>query len=236
MEARILRDAKAIQVTSDVWQELLCKRMPDLCAKVQVLTNGYPQHMPEPQPRTVRGRDEELVLIHAGRFSGSDTRRTPDILLKPLLKNLSLHPVKGVIRLIGPLSDDELKLIEPFKPEFQTIGWRIECPGSMPRHELLKLLQQADGLLLLSASYAAIPSKLFEYIPTGRPIFVVTEKYSATWRICEILEQVFLMDIFSNRNMPFFLQNTMCFTGNRAIPLTYHEDSLKVLFKNTFVK
>jgi len=155
--------------------------------------------MPEPLPRLPKGLDEELVLIHAGRFSGSDARRTPDILLAPLLQNLSLQPSKGVVRLIGSLSDDELKLIAPFKPQFQKIGWRIECPGSMPRDELLKLLPQADGLLLLSASYAALPSKLFEYIPTGKPIFAVTEKGNAAWRVAEQLPQASLINILGKK-------------------------------------
>lgn len=200
IEARILRHAKAIQVTSDVWQELLARRLPDLRSKVRVLTNGYPLHMPEPQRRSIKGPDEELLLIHAGRFTGSDTRRTPVILLEPLLENLSQKPAKGVIQLIGSLSADELKRIELFKSRFLAIGWRIECPGSMPREELLSLLPKADGLLLLSASYAAIPSKFFEYIATGRPIFAVTEKGSATWRIAEHLPQVSLIDISDKNN------------------------------------
>ncbi|MEQ6341786.1 MAG: hypothetical protein M3A44_09070 [Gammaproteobacteria bacterium] len=195
MEARILRDAKAIQVTSDVWKELLCKRYPALAHKVQVLTNGYPKNMPELPLRQPKGPEEELVLIHAGRFIGSRLTQLPDLLLEPLLQNLSTQPAKGVIRLIGSLSDDEMKIIEPFRLRFQEIGWRIECLGSMPRHELLQLLPQADGLLLLSASYAAIPSKLFEYIPTGKSILVVTERRSATWRVCEKLPQAFLVDI-----------------------------------------
>ena len=80
----------------------------------------------------------------------------------------------GVIQLIGPLSNDEMTIIETFKSRFAALGWRIECPGSLPRSEVLALLPQADGLLLLSASHAALPSKLFEYIPTGRPMFVAT--------------------------------------------------------------
>lgn len=231
MEARILRDAKAIQVTSDVWQELLCKRMPDLRAKVQVLTNGYPQHMSEPQPRLPKGPDQELVLIHAGRFLGSSLSRSPALLLGPLLQNLSRLPTKGVIRLIGLLSDDELKLIAPFKPQFQKIGWHIECPGSMPRDELLKLLPQADGLLLLSASYAAIPSKLFEYIPAGRPIFVVTEMESAVWKICERLPQVHLKKVdMDNQDFNVNFENSFYLTEQYIAPPEFSEKLLSQKF------
>jgi hypothetical protein len=64
----------------------------------------------------------------------------------------------------------------------------------MLRKDLLALLPQADGLLLLSASYAALPSKLFEYMQTGLPIFAVTERDSATWCLCRTLSQVVLVD------------------------------------------
>ena len=41
-------------------------------------------------------------------------------------------------------------------------------------------MQRADALLLLSASHAALPSKLFEYLATGLPIgYVVTPKGAA---------------------------------------------------------
>lgn len=194
MEARILRDARAIQVTSDVWKELLCRRLPELTAKVHVLTNGYPENILEvvsPQPNEANA---ERVLIHAGRFTGSRLTQYPGLLLEPLLQNISLQSAKGVVQLIGSLSVEELDAIELFKPRFKAIGWRIECPGSMPRQALLELLPKADGLLLLSASHAAIPSKLFEYIPTGRPMFVVTERGGATWQICEPLAQASLID------------------------------------------
>lgn len=232
MEARILRDAQAIQVTSDVWKELLCKRLPDLSSKVHVLTNGYPNHSPAPLTRVNKGPDLDLVLIHAGRFLGSRLTQSPDILLEPLLKNLSLQPAKGVIRLIGLLSDDELKIIELFNPKFQSIGWRIECPGSMPRRELLTLLPQADGLLLLSASYAAIPSKLFEYIPTMLPIFVVTQKNSATWSIARCLPQAMLVDISdSMRNLFFNVDGGFYKRTGSLIPDEFSDTILASRFK-----
>jgi hypothetical protein len=232
MEARILRDAKAIQVTSDVWQELLCKRLPEVSSKVQVLTNGYPQHAPEPLPKQNKGPDEELMLIHAGRFTGSRLTQLPQHLLTPLLANLSIKQAKGVIRLIGSLSADELVLIEPFKRSFQLIGWRIECAGAMPRYELLKLLPKADGLLLLSASYAALPSKLFEYIPTGKPIFAVTEKDSATWQVGTMLSQVRLIDM-KNHSKNQHAESDSHFYENTKFdkPDDFSEKVLSVRFK-----
>jgi hypothetical protein len=47
---------------------------------------------------------------------------------------------------------------------------------------------------LLCISEAAIPSKLYEYIPTGKPVLAVTPKNSAVWRICEGIKHVYLVD------------------------------------------
>lgn len=194
LEARILHDAGAIQVTSDVWQELLCKRMPELASKAIVLTNGYPPTIPE-LVRTERARhDSGLVLVHAGKFFGSMLTRSPDLLLAPLLQVISQSQQQGTVRLIGSLSDDDHTIIARFEAPFLEHGWRIECTGNIPRDELFRLLPQADGLLLLAEKFAAIPCKLFEYIPTGRPILVVTNRNSATWRICEKLPQAVLVD------------------------------------------
>jgi hypothetical protein len=202
MEARILQDAAAVQVTSDVWQDLLCQRLPELSPKVKVLTNGYPQHMPKSGEATRTGEKDGLLLIHAGRFLGSRLTQSPDLLLQPLLDTVKQQSSCGTIQLIGPLSAEELAIIERFKASFAENDWEIDCPGNLPRQELLQRLPQADGLLLLSASYAAIPSKVFEYIPTCKPIFVVTEKNSATWRVCEELPHAYLVNTEEKKNVP----------------------------------
>jgi hypothetical protein len=231
IEGQILSHAKAIQVTSTVWKDLLCDRHPKFTAKVQVLTNGYPQQNYQSESSFSKNTNKEKLLIHAGRFSGSDTRRTPNLLLAPLLRNFQKQASSGVIELIGPLSTDELRIIEPFKSRFNNIGWRIECPGNRPRNELLERLQHADGLLLLSASYAALPSKLFEYIPTGKPIFAVTEHDSATWKICEKLPQATLIDVYSQNQSPADTKDAFYSHTKYAMPEDYSEAFLKLRFK-----
>jgi hypothetical protein len=64
----------------------------------------------------------------------------------------------------------------------------------VPRAEALARVRQAHGLLLLSASDAAIPSKTFEYLPSGRPILTITRRHGALWRLGQDLPQMFLVD------------------------------------------
>lgn len=239
LEARILRNADAIQVTSDGWQELLCRRLPDLANKVNVLTNGYPLCTPKMAMVGKVRKDAGLVLVHAGRFLGSRLTQSPDLILQPLLEGIKQNTSQGTIKLIGSLSEEELKIIGGIIDSFANQGWCIECPGSLPRQELLELLPQADGLLLLSASYAAIPSKLFEYIPTGIPILVVTDRNSAVWRICEQLPQASLLEIREQSNnlatQRFFrsISNTALQSSR---PNQYAEDFLSRIFLNEIDK
>ena len=233
LEAPILRDARAIQVTSDVWKALLCDRYPELAQKVRVLTNGYPRHSTDSAPAPIRKGDTGLLLIHAGSFTGSRPTQSPDLLLEPLLQHLSQHPSSGIIQLIGALSKAEMAMIDPYRERFSAIRWKVECLGKLARSEVLVRLSKADGLLLLAATRAAIPSKLFEYIPTGKPLFVVTHRGSAVWDICSSLPQAVLVEsasrdvasAASTRPEPWYKN------PNFVIPPQFSEKSLGILFK-----
>lgn len=189
LEARIAHHAKAIQVTSDVWKELFDIRYPQLAHKVHVLTNGYPAQMPPASRCQPKGADDDYVLIHAGRFTGSRQSQKPELLMEPLLKNLAFSTNKGIIRFYGNLSEDEVAHIQTYQPRLSALGWRVEFSGVVPRIQMLEAMQQADGLLLLSASHAALPSKLFEYLATGLPIGFVAEVGSATEKLLRDVPQ-----------------------------------------------
>lgn len=202
LESQIAHDAQAIQVTSDIWKELYVARYPQLAHKVHVLTNGYPSQMPSKIQRLPKGEGEEYVLIHAGRFTGSHLSRTPELLMEPLLKNLALTLCQGVIRFYGDLSVDERVSIQAYERSLSVIGWRIEFPGVLPRAQMLEVMNGADGLLLLSASYAALPSKMFEYLATGLNIGFVTPPGSAMEKVLKgipqaidlLVSKIWLMD------------------------------------------
>jgi hypothetical protein len=236
LESCILQDASAIQVTSDVWQTLLCKRLPELAHKVSVLTNGYPKSMQNIVPVIKSQNNSELLLIHAGKFLGSMLTRSPNLLLTPLLQLISQHHKQGTVSLIGSLSDNERAIVARFESSFLDHGWRLECIGNVSRDELFRLLPKAGGLLLLAEKFAAIPCKLFEYIPTGRPILVVTERGSATWRICEQLPQAFLVELVGRVDtflVNNFLEACSKFDNEVRCPREYTEVYLSKLFRQT---
>jgi glycosyltransferase involved in cell wall biosynthesis len=225
-ESRIARHAKSIQVTSEIWKELFSARYPQLANKVHILTNGYPPQMPPASRRQTKGADDEFVLIHAGRFTGSRQSQKPELLMEPLLKNLALSANKGLLRFYGELSDDEMARIGAYRARLATINWRVELPGVLPRSKMLEAMQQADGLLLLSASHAALPSKLFEYLATGLPIGFVADIDSATEKLLRDVPQAV------NLNQTGDSVFTMTGIDRIDVPSEYSEHVLASKFKS----
>lgn len=225
LEARIAQDAKAIQVTSDVWKVLFDARYPQLAKKVHVLTNGYPNNMPVMKALQPKDPNDEWLLIHAGRFTGSRLSQKPALLLEPLLRYLEGQSIKGKVQLYGNLAVDEIRAIESFHSRFNAIGWGLECCGAVPRAQMLEIMQVADALLLLSASHAALPSKLFEYIATGRPIGYVTDVGSAAERILATVEVA--TDIKSEASIDLIKLSQI---HNFCPPIWYGENELKAIF------
>lgn len=195
LENRILRQAKHIFVTSDVWQLLLEQRLPFTKDKTTVLTNAYPPSSVKPGCiEKKKAVSERVTLLHAGRFSGSSNIRRVEFLLKPLLNGIRATETKGDIILLGRLESGDLDEVACWKPQFELAGWSLEVRPPVPREEMIKQLCQVDGLLLLSTSQAAIPSKLFEYLSTGRLILALTPEDSAVWKLGKKIPQIFLLD------------------------------------------
>jgi len=195
LENKILQKAGAIFVTSEYWEKLLNDRLEFTRNKTFVLTNGYALNQHEKAVAT--GEKDEILLLHAGKFTGSDKNRRITILFDILLKCLKGFPKRGRLILLGDLEKRELKVVPEYCEKYKRVNWNIEIITSLPRSEMLKLLIKADGLLLLNTSNARIPIKLFEYIPLRKPILGLTPRDGAVWRIGENVPQLYLAD-FNN--------------------------------------
>lgn len=235
LEARCIAAAAAILVTSDSWRSLLSARYRLAEPRIRVLTNAYPptRHYPPAAPVSAG------LLVHAGRFEGSDPRRRPAVLLEPLLSAVCRNQsLQGEILLPGAHTPGDLLALESFATEFAAIGWKLRISTPISRPQLLSELNIAGGLLLLSASRAQIPGKLFEYLPTGRPILALVPGDGATWRLCEALEQVFLVDAgnpgaFAGRIDEFL---AAAHDDKRfPVPPEYSEDALAEVFLSSLV-
>lgn len=196
-ETRILRQSQKIFVTSGPWKTLLERRLPFTRQKTIVLTNGYPHDYK--QLNVCRRNQVEpnwITLLHAGRFSGSSKDRNIKYLLDTLLNAFQTVKIKGEVLLLGQLEPDEMNEVARKRLQFETLGWSLVFTKHVPREKMLEQLLLSDGLLLLSTSVSAIPSKIFEYLPSGKPILCLTQENSAAWKLVEDLPQVFSIDYY----------------------------------------
>ncbi len=239
LESAILRQAERIFVTSDVWKELLEKRLPFTRDKTVILYNGYP-NLEMPQAPVVRPSSERITLLHAGRFMHSSLERNPRYLLEPLLKGLSRVERKGRVVLLGQLSRDDMAEVRSWRERYDEYGWSIEIEEPVPREAMMRKLIEADALLLLSTSNAAVPSKLFEYLAVGKPILAFTRRGSAVWRIGKSIRHVLLVDYREGEEVGGAQKNFMdsCLDGviSASLPDLYHESALSELFISNLMK
>jgi glycosyltransferase involved in cell wall biosynthesis len=194
LEARSLGQADRVLVTSEGWRRQLVRRRPEVGPKVHVLTNGYPAHdLPRggERPAATSG---VLELLYTGQFTYSRSTQRPRLMLEPLWLAGRPGGRQGNIELVGNLSPEDLAEVDAWRARLADVGWRVGVHGPVQRNEALGRMRRADGLLLLSASDAAIPSKTFEYLPSGRPILTVTNKGGALWELGEQVPQMFLSD------------------------------------------
>lgn len=193
LEEQVLAAAHQIFVTSHVWRELLLERKPELGAKVKVLTNCYPLDFRETAPNHVG--DKELILMYMGQFRGSKYNNEPGMLLKPLLAAAQTQRVRLKILLYGKFMRRDLDDIRVAKEVLRAVGSKLELHPPLGYDTMLNSLRQAHGLLLLSATVASLPAKLFEYIPSSRPILAVTPRHSAVWQLAGRVPQMYALPL-----------------------------------------
>jgi len=239
LENKILTRSNLIFVTSGKWKELLIKRYPKFNNKVTVLTNAYPVFEFANKSNPESKQKDVLELLHAGRFTGSSYLRKADILLAPLLNAIieSENSLKINILLVGRIKRKDKGTLTKWVQQFQKINSYIIINEHMTRMELFDLFENVDGLLLLSTSFAAIPSKTFEYIKSQKPILAVTLKGSAIWELAQDIPQMFIYD-YSDKNEDYDVIDkflSACWTGKFEInvPDQYSEEHLSKIFMSS---
>lgn len=233
LEKKILFYASKIFVTSEIWKDQLCSRYRSLENTVTVLTNGYPLAQTEFKSKQV-GINKNLNLLYLGRFFDSRDTQKVSALLEPLLIGLSDIDAKGTISLIGKLVKEDYAELSRIKVSNKKGAWHIKTNLPVPKNKVKDELSKANGLLLLCISKSAIPSKVFEYIPTGKPILTVTPQNSAVWKLCEKIPQVYLIDnnepaTFS-KGVEGFIEHCLNSDKNYFIPSQYTDENLSKIF------
>jgi len=237
-EFMVLKQASVIFVTSIFWKNLLEKRLPIVVGKTTLLTNAYPEELISSNKSKERKFDNEISLLHTGRFTGTRSTNKMSILLRPLYNAFkSRTDIRVKLILLGNLLLNDLNEMEYWKQQFDITNCTLIARDRMPREEMFIEITKVDGLLLLAASKAFFPSKTFEYIKSAKPILAVTSKGSTIWEIGQNLPQMFLYDYIAQKPdytpVEGFLK--ACQTGiyEHNIPIEYSEKYLSKIFLDT---
>lgn len=237
-ELKVLKQATVIFVTSIIWKNLLEKRLPSVVGKTTVLTNAYPEDLIASNNSKERKFDNEISLLHAGRFTGTRNTNKMNILLRPLYDAFkSRTDIRVKIILLGNLLLKDLNEMEYWKQRFDNTNCTLITRDGMPREEMFIEITKVDGLLLLAASKAFFPSKSFEYLKSAKPILAVTSKGSTIWEIGQNLPQMFLYDFTAKKPDYTPIEEFLkaCQTGEYEynIPEEYSEEYLSKIFLDT---
>ena len=237
-ELKVLKQASVIFVTSIIWKNLLEKRLPKVVSKTTILTNAYPDNLISTKNLIERKFDNEISLLHAGRFTGTRSTNKMSILLSPLYDVFkSRTDIRVELILLGNLLLNDLNEMEYWKQQFDNTNCTLITRKRMPREEMFIEITKVDGLLLLAVSKAFFPSKTFEYIKSAKPILAVTLKGSTIWEIGQNLPQMFLYDYTAHKPdyTPVEEYLKACQTGDYKynIPKEYSEEYLSKIFLDT---
>lgn len=175
-EKRVLSAASRIITVTDVMREELRIAYPDIPEeRFEVLTNGYdPEDFLPGQSPDDRPPNPRCTIAYAGLFYSSRSPRTFLMALRNLSERRPDLEREFRVRLIGPENR-------------QVKGWIarwgldpiVECVGSVPYSESIRMQKEADFLLLFLGTGAhahrtkVYTGKLFEYMAARRPILAL---------------------------------------------------------------
>jgi len=169
MEREVLTTADRVVTVSWRWG----KDLEALGAKdVAVVTNGYDL---ADLPNSTVPVDEDYSLVHSG--SMSPTRDQPGVwkLLAQLCANDPAFSMRFKLRFIGPVDASVIDSVNA-----AGLSKHVERLGRVPRAEAMREIMRARVLLLpintTANQHGILPTKLYEYLSTGRPILAVGPK------------------------------------------------------------
>jgi glycosyltransferase involved in cell wall biosynthesis len=137
---------------------------------VHFLPNGYdPADFREPKPRPGSG-GRKLRILYSGRISAKHSPKAVFEILRDEFRRNPEWRERVEIRILG--GSGNRNAIRGYGE----LGERVEFVPYRPHAECIRLMEEADVLLLLATTAAGseiITGKVFEYMAAGKPIWAV---------------------------------------------------------------
>ncbi|MCG0275504.1 MAG: glycosyltransferase [Thermosediminibacteraceae bacterium] len=172
LERMLLRWCDLVTVTTDVTKELYLTLFPFLSSKIEVLPMGFdPEDFENilPKPRTAE-EEGKVWFVHTGRLYSE--ARDPKAFVNALSILLQDDPYireKIKVYFVGEVEEaiKAYMLASPAKDVIEFIPW-------VPVQESISWMKAADFLLLFgNRGGVQIPGKIYQYLGSGRPIFMI---------------------------------------------------------------
>jgi len=185
LEKNVLSSADAINFTTNSTRMLVMKKYPALWINKTFVTSHSFDRSLYPQYQLTKKNSDFFLINYLGNFYGP---RNPRNFIKALIKihNEDKDLLSNVVfRFVGKwIGNENWESIISELPK-----GLIETHPSISYRDSLKEMVKSDLLLILDAPFNSsvfFPSKLVDYIGSGRPIFAITPKGSCF----DILKQV----------------------------------------------
>ena len=169
-ERRVLKHCRGVVVTTNTFRENLVAGFDDINIndKITVIYNGVDEADYRDADTTVR-KNDRFTVSYFGNLYGF---RNPSQFIKALAKWIDLNPaVKNRVKVDFWGSCDEGYMLDMSKHHLDKV---IAFNSRIPQREAMRKMLETDLLLLIQGTDPrandAIPTKLFEYLATGKPI------------------------------------------------------------------
>lgn len=170
LERTIIANADAVIGVSATYNDCFRSQYPSAAGKIHLVYNGFD---PEQWSAAAPERNAEFTIIHAGTFY---FERNPQFFFEGLsrwLEDIPRDEAGNVrCRFYGPVGEEIRALASS-----DVLRKAVRFHDSVP-HDVIVRKMKGAGLLLLilgfdGASKGTVPSKVFEYIASGRPVMAL---------------------------------------------------------------
>ena len=136
---------------------------------VLVLPNIVPDELVPAAPRELRSPGAELAFAHFGRLSLSDAKCSFAAFVQMMR---SAGDASHRFVFLGDYSEEELREMDALR----ALGHRVEVAEPVPRPQLVRLVAELDGLLLILATdQRGSSSKLLDALGLELPLFAFVD-------------------------------------------------------------
>jgi glycosyltransferase involved in cell wall biosynthesis len=178
LEYLVMKHADKVIANTDYLRRDFVKRYPNFSEKFVTITNGFDpadfDGLLEADRHAASQTSRRLCITHAGRFYN---QRNPwDFLqaLSEVLNDGSIPKADIGVELMGDNSPDLAEFIHQ-----KGLDGVVAVLGDLPHQECVSRLYRSDVLLLIEPGRTLqVPSKMYEYIRVGKPVFGIVEKES----------------------------------------------------------